>query len=311
VASVSERSPAAAIQRWFSGTGKTAEEFLVAGRPNVHVLGAERPLALYQKSSNVYLGDTGLMVARPTPSGQAIRLEHFDINGDPMDKYPRYVDRLADEYGTVAGRFSGVIGPGERYTGDGIQLPVKVLTDGSQRQVSIGGNYIFGNNFMPEQSVIDGVKATKPVPVPQGMIDSVLGRNVSNSRASGWLIGFDSKTGEALVNTDEYSRAFVRGPGEQHIGSLDGWHAVKIQPYNGESFTAYRNPTGQLFRAERHPEGGYRMLSSEQTFAFPPSEVRLPDGRILSKALGVDQTTGTRALGGFLTNQGGRIPIGA
>jgi hypothetical protein len=262
-----------------------------------------RYLNVYEPHRNVTIRSDGSWhIASPTPSGQRLMTQNFNWKGShaEVNQRIRYVDEQKDTY-------PHIIDPARPYAA----MLANVFTTGESRQFGVGTwNWMSGrNNFMPAQELIDAVKATKPVDVADAAMNKVMGTYVSNPLANGWLVGFDKKAGEALVSFGDWPAA-----GFEHwrstnavVKNLDGLYPVEVAKYRAPSVTAFRNAVGKIFEAEKVPEG-YKLAPSSRVFAFKPSEVDLHQGP-LSEVLGIDPQTGLRALGGYDTVVGGRIPI--
>jgi hypothetical protein len=260
-------------------------------------------LTVYEPHRNVTIrSDGSFHIASPTPSGQRLMTQNFNWKGShaEVNQRTRYADVVNDPYPQI-------IDPARPYAA----MLANVITTGESRQFGVGTwNWMSGrNNFMPAKELIDAVKATKPVDITDAAINKVMGTYVSNPLASGWLVGFDRKAGEALVSFGDWPTAGFEHwrPTNAVVKNLDGLYPVDVAKYRASSVTAFRNAVGKIFEAEKVPEG-YKLAPSSRVFAFKPSEVGLQQGS-LSEVLGIEPQTGLRALGGYDTQAGGRIPI--
>ena len=190
-----------------------------------------------------------------------------------------------------------------------------VITHPDSRQFGVGMmNWQSGRlNFTAAPEIVKAVAASKPVEVADELVNQHLGKWVSNPRATGWLVGFDKTAGEAIVTMDDWARPGFNwwNPKNQVVKNLEGLYPVQLRAFKGEMYTAYRNPMGNLFTVEAAP-GGFKLAPAEQAFAFRPSEVGVgPYGepQSLAQALGLDPNAGLRAMGGYVTSMGGRIPL--
>lgn len=279
-----------------------AEDLLVFGRPTESVLGAPRRLMVYEPHRNISFYPNGEYgIATATPSGQRLMIERF--SSSQMPQSTRYVERLKDSYVHVPDRMS-----------PGMEMTSHVITQNGSRQLSLRGGWILDHtNFVAPPETVAAVQALKPLQVADQAIERELGKWVPTSSDTGWLIGFDKRAGEAIVTFDEWASAdFAHSTSSNSIvKSLDGFYPIQLRAYKGDLYTAYRNPLGQIFSADKI-EGGYRLSEAGRTFAFKPSEVNV--GRYaspisLSRALGIDKDSGLRAMGGFATWKTGKIPI--
>jgi hypothetical protein len=136
-------------------------------------------------------------------------------------------------------------------------------------------------------------------------LSHLMTRTVSTPFADGKLIGFDHVTGEALVTQDGFhSTPQLPARGEPARAP----YPVKLTFSNDQQITGWRNPSGKLAPFSLK-NGNFLSQSSEITvFAFSPNEVKL-EGQSLADVLELDKRTGLRAMGGYSTINGARIPI--
>jgi len=291
------------IGRSLGLTGRNEGGTVIIGRPGGQLTGPEQNLHVYEPHRNLTIHPNGsFSIATPTPSGQRLMHQEFKVKGAYAEPPSRVEYRFDQQQ-----PYPAIPDPRDR----GPAMLSQVITRGDSRQFGVGMmNWTAGRqNFMPAKDVIDAVKASRPVDVSTERINQVVGNWVSNPQASGFLLGFDKKAGEAIVG---YGNRPAVGfehwhPSNAVVKSLDGFYPVDLLGDKGTNVTAYRNAVGQLFEAQEIP-GGFKLHPASETFAFKPSEVFVRD-LTLDKALGLDSRTGLRALGGYHTQTGGRIPI--
>ncbi len=280
---------------------------LIIGRPVQSHVGNAPDLKIYEPNRNITIyGDGSVSVHSPTPSGQRVMTENFNLKG-PNAKYNRgvlYDESLKDSY--------PVLPDAKR---PGIGMLSTVITHGDSRQFGVGMmNWENGRqNFMPAKEIVDAIRGTQPVSVSSERVSGLVGRWVSNPQALGWLIGFDKKAGEAIVAMGNWPIAEFEWwrPANRVVKSLDGLYRVELSAHRSAPITAYRDAVGHLFQAEEIA-GGYKLAPAANTFAFKPSEVGLGyENGPMSQVLGLNSNTGLRAMGGYRTDLGGRIPIDA
>lgn len=280
------------------------EGTFVVGKPIIS--GGHRfpELKIYEPHHNITIRNDGSFnVAAPTPSGQKVVHRDYEWKGNYAEAggEHRYSESLRDPYPKIDL-------PGD-YHGATYGF---VTTHGNARQFEIGARgWSSGkNNFSPNNGILDTIKTAKPVNVSDEAISKLVGANVTNPVGNGWLVGFDKKSGEALVSYGNRPEVGfnVWDPRNLVVKNLDGLYPVDLAMNGASNMTAYRNALGRVFEP-RKVEGGFSLAPASQLFAFKPSEVGLHSGR-LSKLLGLESQVGLRALGGYDTIYGGRIPIG-
>jgi len=307
----------------------TGKPFGLAGE------GANAEAAFYGPGRNLYsLENGGLRIVRPTPSGQALRVEEFAANSGNPNSVSYLRDGLVDRVGVLQGKspnFSFLsnaedmrLSGAQPFLGQtaegGLRLPVQVRTLPTAREIMVGtqGDSQLAsriNNFPPGNDVIESIRGTQPLKGQQfhfshPFTSQHYGLDVTTPLAKdGRLVGFDSRTGEALVNFD---RSVRFEPGTQVVKPEFLEQGRYHLGLDGTKQTIMRDGLGRVYGVETaySPYFGYRLNPAQNIYAFSPAELRLPDNRTLASALSIPETAGTRALGGYDTVLGGGLHIG-
>jgi hypothetical protein len=280
-------------------------EFNMIGKPRtLQVAGSQRELAVYEPHRNLYINSDGTFAAAtPTPSGQQVLVEHFAPKGSyaEMTTARQYYDNLRDPYAEPRGMWS-----------TGHTMLTGVSTNPESRQFIAGFHSLSARpNFQPDPNLVAFIKNSRPVDVAKERVDQQLLARVSTPKAVGWLLGFDHKAGEAIVSFDDWARVGNANVNRSYliVTSLTNLYPVELRSLQQPAFTAYRNSLGELFGAEQ--QGSNVRLTPYHAFAIRPSEVGLVknNNQSLSSALGINSAAGVRAMGGYWTSKGARIPI--
>ncbi|HEY9716403.1 MAG TPA: hypothetical protein V6C69_02955 [Trichormus sp.] len=322
----------ALLGRYLGDEAKLAQ---FAGKPVGLAGGANAEAVFYGPGRNLYsLENGGLRIVRPTPSGQALRVEEFAANAsNPSSVSYLRGGGLVDRVGVLqgkAGDFSFLTdGANMRLSGtefaqtteNGLHLPVQVRTLPTSREFLVGGAQADAqlasrvSNFPPGNDIIDAVRGTQPLKgqplhFSHPFTSQHYGLDVTTPLArDGKLVGFDARTGEALVNFDNGVRF---APGTEVVKPQD----LELGRYHlgldGTKQTIMRDTLGRIYGVETaySPYFGYRLNPAQNIYAFSPSELMLPSNQSLATALSVPETAGLRALGGYDTLFGGALHIG-
>lgn len=124
-------------------------------------------IRIYERTRNIRLFKDGSgWFATPTPSGQKVLIQPFNVKGKYVDAntQTRYVDMLTDEYGTVAG------------VNCSIGNSLRIYTRGSERCAVVGCMGVQrDNNFQPMESLVEMAKASRPGNVDMDAVNRLLG----------------------------------------------------------------------------------------------------------------------------------------
>jgi hypothetical protein len=302
-----------AVARWLTDTAKEAMpaiqsavgdaphaggDLLVVGKPFNSVVGAEvvphaNSLTIYEPHQNIAIHPDGqFRIDYPTPSGQRIRSDHYLPDGRWTGN--TYSSSTADGYGFMP-------------ASEGVSATV--ASQFGSRQLMLNSAWDASRSNFTVNPVIDKfIRESRPVSRTMArIIEDAMGRTVSTPLADGKLVGFDRISGEALVTqhgSHPPGLSFDVSDASRRIGQN---YPVKLTYARDAEITVQRTPTGKIQPFQlKSSDPEYKPNST--VFAFSPLEVKL-DGRPLSEILGVEKSTGLRAMGGYSTVDGARIPI--
>jgi hypothetical protein len=321
----------ALVGRFLGDEAKVAQ---FAGKPIGLAGGANAEAVFYGPGRNLYsLENGGLRIVRPTPSGQALRVEEFAANAsNPSSVSYLRGGGLVDRVGVLQGKspnFSFLTDGanmhlnGTEFTQtaeNGLHLPVQVRTLPTSREFLVGGQDAQlasrVSNFPPGNDIIDAVRGTQPLKgqplhFSHPFTAKHFGLDVATPLAKdGKLVGFDARTGEALVNFDSNGVRFA--PGTEVVKPQDLEAGRYLLGLDGTKQTIMRDTLGRVYGVETaySPSFGYRLNPAQNIYAFSPAELMLPSNESLATALSIPETAGLRALGGYDTLFGGALHIG-
>jgi hypothetical protein len=285
-----------AIQRAAGSATHAGGDLLVVGKPFKSTLGSEvvphaNTFTIYEPHQNISIHPDGqFRIDYPTPSAQRIRSDHFLPDGRWTGN--TYSSSAADGYGFMPAP-------------EGVSATV-ASQFGSRQFMLISAWDASRGNFSINPVIDKFIREGKPVTGLQNL-SNVMGRTVSTPFADGKLIGFDRISGEALVTQDGFHSTGLSFDLSNASKRMNQTYPVKLTFADDAQITAQRSPTGKFlpFKVETSDPA---FQPNATIFAFSPLEVKL-GGRPLSEILGVENSTGLRAMGGYSTVDGARIPI--
>ena len=248
-------------------------------------------VVLYDQGRNILVGQSSIKVETPSPSGQQTMVEFFDSHGNHRAEYEYFGPPVSQQQ---------------------LNSRLIAVTQNGYRYLSVDGGAVETNRrpFLPPDAVVDSAVSQKPVDVVDRTVDQYIGQYVNTPRSSGWLVGFDPRSAEAIVSFDEW--AAIKGF-DGFMGPVPAKaYPIELAGIKGQQFEGFRDSSGRLMFANHRTATPRTTLAASSMMAIKPSEVTVHNrgNRLrLSTALGLAPTDGLRAAGGYWLQDGSRLKL--
>jgi hypothetical protein len=250
------------------------------------------PVTIFDKGRNITVGLNSIKIETPSPSGQQTLVEHFNAAGERTSKQYEYW--------------------GPPVSTHEINSRMRVVIQNGARTVAVDNGYVSrpSQRFLPPSQVLETAASQRPIEIPDAKLKEYLGQWVSAPRGSSWLIGFDKRTGEALVSFHDFASpyGFHYNKVIELVGEV---YPVEVRRFDGSFDRGLRDATGRLV-FDNDGKHGPKYSPSGQVLAVSPTQIGVgPYGETVSlaKALGLRPTDGMRALGGFWAGDGSGLAL--